>query len=83
MFKKVILWLILFYSLVGFVAVPLILKPQIIDIVAQETNAKIEIDSIFFNPYAFYLNISGLKLSSLEDKELLFVKDIFLNLEIY
>ena len=83
MFKKIILWLILFYSLVGFVGVPFILKPQIIDIVAKETNAKIEIDSIFFNPYAFYLNISGLKLSSLEDKELLFIKEIFVNLEVY
>ncbi|MDB2562025.1 DUF748 domain-containing protein [Sulfurimonas sp.] len=83
MFKKIVLSLILFYTLVGFVAVPLILKPQIIDIVAKETNAKIEIDSVFFNPYAFYFNISGLKLSSLDDKELVYIKEIFLNIEVY
>ena len=83
MFKKIILSLILVYTLFGFIALPLILKPQIIDIVAKETNAKIEIDSIFFNPYAFYLNISGLKLSSLDDKELVHIKDIFLNIEVY
>ena len=83
MFKKIILSLILVYTLFGFIALPLILKPQIIDIVAKETNAKIEIDSIFFNPYAFYLNISGLKLSSIENKELISIKDIFLNIEVY
>ena len=83
MFKKIILSLILVYTLFGFIALPLILKPQIIDIVSKETNAKIEIDSIFFNPYAFYLNISGLKLSSLENKELISIKDIFLNIEVY
>ena len=83
MFKKIILSLIVLYTLIGFVAVPLILKPQVIDIVAKQTNAKIEIDSIFFNPYAFYLNISGLKLSSLDDKELIYIKEIFLNIEVY
>ena len=83
MFKKIILSLILVYTLFGFVALPFILKSQIIDIVSKETNAKIEIDSIFFNPYAFYLNISGLKLSSLDDKELVYIKDIFLNIEVY
>ncbi|MFT5660885.1 MAG: hypothetical protein ACI9TV_001529 [Sulfurimonas sp.] len=82
LFKKIILSLIFFYSLVGFVAVPLILKPQIIDIVSKETNAKIEIDSVFFNPFAFYLNISGLKLRSLDDRELLFIKEIFINIEV-
>ena len=83
MFKKIALYLILFYSLVGFVVVPLVLKPQVIDIVAKETNAKISIDSVFFNPYAFYLNISGLKLSSKDDKELVYIKEIHLNLELY
>ena len=83
MFKKIAIALFLLYTLLGFVALPLILKPQIIDIVAKETNAKISIDSIFFNPYAFYLNVSGLKLTSQDDKELVYIKELFLNVEVY
>lgn len=83
MFKKITLYIILFYTLFGFIAVPLILKPQIIDIVSKETNAKLEIDSIFFNPFAFYLNVSGLKLSDKNDKELVYIKEIHVNLEVY
>jgi len=83
LFKKIVLSLIVIYTIFGFIAVPFILKSQVVTIVAKETNAKIEIDSIFFNPYAFYLNITGLTLSSLDDKELVYIKDIFLNIEVY
>lgn len=82
MLKKIILYLITFYTLLGFVAVPLILKPQIIDIVSKETNAKIDIDSIWFNPFNFRMKINGLVLNSINDKELVFLKSIVLNLEV-
>ncbi len=80
--KKAILYSILFYAIVGFIVLPLVLKPQVIKIIEQETNAKIEIESIFFNPFAFDLEISGITISSLDNKELLHLKSISLNLEL-
>ncbi len=83
MLKKIILSLILFYAILGFVIIPIVAKPQIIDIISKETNARIEIDSVYFNPFAFLFEISGLKLSSQDDKELLSLKSISLNIEAY
>ncbi len=81
--KKILLSLVILYAIIGFIVLPLVVKPQIIDIVSQETNAKIEIQNIYFNPFVFNLEISGIKLSSLDDKELLFLKSITLNIEPY
>jgi len=82
MIKKITLYVITFYAILGFVAVPLILKPQLIDIVAKETNAKISIDNIWFNPFNFRNEINDLKLSSIDDEELISLKSIILNLEV-
>ncbi|MDQ7060187.1 MAG: DUF748 domain-containing protein [Sulfurimonas sp.] len=83
MFKKIILYLLVFYTLLGFVVIPLVLKPQVISIVEQETNAKIEIESLYFNPYRFLLTVNGLKVSSLDDKELIHINSVELNAEVF
>ncbi len=83
MFKKIILSLFAFYIIIGFFVVPFVLKPQIIDIVTKQTNAKITIDSVSFNPLICKLGIEGLRLSSLDDKELLYLKAVSLNVELY
>ncbi|MCF6341054.1 MAG: AsmA family protein [Sulfurimonas sp.] len=70
MFKKIILSLLIIYSLIGFIVVPLLLKPQIIAIVAKETNSKLLIDSIYLNPFIFRLQLDGVVLKSLDDKHL-------------
>ena len=82
-FKKIALYFLAFYTLFGFFIIPLIVKPQIIESVSQETNARIHIDTLYFNPYSFTLTIEGLRLSSLEDKELASIKFVELNLEVY
>ncbi|WP_455757352.1 DUF748 domain-containing protein [Sulfurimonas sp.] len=81
MLKKIILYSVVIYAILGFIVTPLVLKPQIIDIIQKETNSKISIESIFLNPFIFKLDIEGITLSSLEDKELVHLKSISLNLE--
>jgi uncharacterized protein involved in outer membrane biogenesis len=67
--------------IIGFIVLPLVLKPKIIEIISNETNAKIDIEKIYFNPFTFKLEISNLKLSTLEDKELLYFKLFGINFE--
>ncbi len=81
--KNIILYFTLLYAIVGFIVLPLVLKPKVIEAASKELNAKLSIDSIYFNPFAFYLKISGLKLSSLENKELIYLESIHLNVEPY
>jgi len=79
--KKIILYSVIIYAILGFVVIPLVLKPVIIDVVQKETNAKVSIDSISLNPFIFKLELNDLTLSSLDDKELVHLKAISLNLE--
>lgn len=80
--KKILLYSTLFYSILGFIVIPLVLKPQVIDVVEKQTNAKMDIDGAYFNPFTFRLELSDIKLSSLDDKELLSIKRMILNTQV-
>lgn len=81
--QKILLYFLVFYAFVGFIVLPLVLKPQVIEIVEQETNSKININSISFNPFIFKLALSGVELKSLDDKPLVAFKSLQLNVELY
>ncbi len=81
--KKIFLYALLVYTIVGFFVLPLILKPQLIDIVQKQTNAKISIDSIYFNPYIFRLKINDIELTDANDKDLFSLKALIINVELY
>ena len=83
MLKKIIIYITLAYSILGFIALPLLLKPQIIETIQKETNSKIFIDSISFNPFIFQLEIEGLVLNSLEEKHLISFESLLVNFELY
>ena len=81
MFKKVVLSLLVIYGLIGFIAIPLLLKPQIMAIVTKETNSKLTIDSIYLNPFIFRLQLDGVVLKSLDDKHLASFSSLEIDLE--
>ncbi|MCK4737522.1 MAG: AsmA family protein, partial [Sulfurimonas sp.] len=83
MFKKIALSFLALYSLLGFFVLPLIVKSQIIDIVEQKTNAKLLINDVYFNPFIFNLQISGVKLSGSDGEHLVSLKSIQIDLELY
>jgi len=82
-YQKVLLSLFLFYSFLGFFLLPYLLKPQLIDVIEKQTNAKISIQNIYFNPYIFKLGITGIKLTNPEGEHLFIMDEISLNLELY
>lgn len=81
MFKKIIIYATLLYAIVGFILLPLLLKSQIVKIVQQETNSKLTLESIYFNPFIFNFQISGVELKSLDDKHLISLKSAMFDLE--
>lgn len=81
MFKKILFTTLILYTLVGFVAVPFILKPQLVQLVQNQLNANISIESIYFNPYIFKLKLSGIELKSLQKEHLFSLDSIAINLE--
>ena len=81
--KKTVLYTLLVYALFGFIILPLVLKPQVIEIIQNETNSKISIDSISFNPFIFKLKLSDVELSSLDDKPLLSFESLLIDVELY
>ena len=83
MLKKIILSSLILYTIFGFFVLPYILKSQIIKAVEQQTDSKISIQNIYFNPFVFNLDISGIELDSLKNKKLLRLKSIRFDLELY
>ena len=81
--KKIFLYTLLIYGFFGFIVLPFVLKPQVIEIVKKETNSKITIDSISFNPFIFKLELSGVELSNLDDEPLLSFDSLLVDLELY
>lgn len=81
MFKKILLSLLVIYTLFGFVILPFILKSKVIDAVAAQTNAKLLIEEARFNPFSFELEISGATLKDLNEKELASFGSLNINLE--
>ena len=81
--RKIFLYTLLVYGFFGFIILPFVLKPQLIEIVLHETNSKIEIDSISFNPFIFKLELSGVTLNSLDDKPLVSFKSLLIDVELY
>jgi len=80
---KYLFYFLFFYGFVGFIVLPLILKPQLIKIVEQETHSKLNIDTISFNPFIIKLELSGVSLKSLDDKSLVAFKSLQVDVELY
>ena len=81
--KKILLYSLLLYGFFGFIILPFILKPQLIEIIQKETNSKINVESISFNPFLFKLELSDVELKSLDDKSLVSFKSLLLDIELY
>ncbi|MCW8954289.1 MAG: DUF748 domain-containing protein [Sulfurimonas sp.] len=83
MFKKIVLSFLVLYILFGFFVLPLIVKSQVIKIVEQKTNAKLFINDVYFNPFIFNLELSGIKLKDLNNEHLASLKSLEIDVELY
>ncbi|MFK5938481.1 MAG: DUF748 domain-containing protein [Sulfurimonas sp.] len=83
MFKKIVFSALILYTILGIVVLPLVLKPQLIKLVQHETNAKLSIENISFNPFFFKLTLDQTQLSSLDNKPLIGFKSLLVDVDVY
>ncbi len=89
LYKSIPFWavaLFLFYSALGFLAVPYFIKKEITLISSSELNSKIDFDSISFNPFSFTAQLDNLKLvdKDLTDSKIWFSADrLLINLGLF
>ncbi|TKI68583.1 DUF748 domain-containing protein [Sulfurimonas crateris] len=81
MYKKILGVAFILYTLFGFILLPLIIKSQIEDIAAQETNSKLYIDDVYFNPFNFKIQLSGIVLETLEKEQIASLDMLLIDLE--
>ncbi|QKF73327.1 DUF748 domain-containing membrane protein [Aliarcobacter faecis] len=74
--------LISIYILAGFLLVPYILKKELVKNLDENLNAKSTIEKIEFNPLTFDLKVHNFKLISLENEELIKLKELQITLGI-
>jgi len=79
--SKLILFILLIYAVLGFIVLPYFLKPKIVEIVQQESNAKLSIETLYINPFVFKLQLTGIRVSDLQDREFLYLKEFEANIE--
>ncbi|PHQ64660.1 MAG: hypothetical protein COB99_08505 [Sulfurimonas sp.] len=79
--QKIVIYLLSAYAVLGFIVLPLVLKSQLVEIVQKETNAKLSLDSVFFNPFIFSLELNNIKLTDADDKHLISLESVLINLE--
>lgn len=79
--QKIVIYLLSAYAILGFIVLPLALKSQLVEITQKETNAKLSLDGVFFNPFIFSLKINNIKLTDADDSHLISLKSVLINLE--
>ena len=79
--KKIVFYALAVYTLLGFFILPFVLKQQITNIIQENTNAKVTVKSLYFNPFVFKLTLSDVKLHSLDSKPLVTFKYFLINFD--
>ena len=83
MFKKILYSLVPLYAILGFILLPIILKPQIISAANKALNAKLNVESIYINPFVFKAELSGVELKDLQNNHLVSFESLCVDFELY
>ncbi len=74
--------LVALYGLVGFLVVPPILKPRLIDAVSRQTTCPVIIGGIRVNPFALSLTVHDFALLDRKHRTIFSFKELYINFEI-
>ncbi len=83
--RKQIIWasaLLLAYTLIGFFAVPAIIKWQMLKQLPGITKRTVAVEQVKFNPYALSLTIRGLKISEANQETFAGFEEFYANFEL-
>jgi len=78
---KYLFYIFLGYLFLGFILLPILFKPQLIKIIEKETNAKVKIESLHFNPLIFQVGVEKFSLYDLQKNKLFDFEELRINLD--
>lgn len=81
MFKKILGFSFILYTLFGFILLPLIIESQIENIAAKESNSKLSVDDVYFNPFNFKMQLRGVVLETLDEERIASLDMLLIDLE--
>jgi hypothetical protein len=70
------------YTLVGFFLVPYLVKTKGVELVNEQINGTVSIESVNFNPYSFIVQLGRVELKSLDNKSVVSFEKLNLNLQV-
>ncbi len=82
--RSIRFWLVflpLFYTMVGFIIIPWLIRTQAPTLLKEKLNLNITVQSVTFNPFTFEATLSKLSLSDAHAQKLLDIKHLYLNYE--
>ena len=83
--KRKRFWLltgIVVYTLVGFFAVPAVVKTQLVTQIDQQLHRTAQVESVEFNPYALSLSIQGFDLADTDGVSLVNFEELAVNFQL-
>ena len=74
--------LIILYAIFGFYFLPLIVKPQVLDLLSDKTNLTVNIDDIDINPFTLSVSVDGFHAAKSGYDELISFQNLTIDLQI-
>ena len=69
------------YALAGFLIVPWLARPRVVEAIAELTGRETRLDSLKLNPFTFSGSISGFEITDLDGEALLSVEEAYANVQ--
>ena len=73
--------LLMFYTIAGFFLVPWMLEKKLVETMSERLQSNAGLESVYFNPFTFYLEIRQLQVTGPEGSPLLSVQDFHLDFQ--
>ncbi|RXJ88031.1 DUF748 domain-containing protein [Arcobacter sp. CECT 8985] len=70
------------YSIIGFIAIPMILKPKLIEIINQNITKKATLEKIRFNPFTFHVTLRNFKIKD-KDKTIISFGKLYVDFSLF
>lgn len=80
-FLSSVVCLVGLYALVGFVILPWLIRPRVVETIAELTGRETRLDTLKLNPFTFSGSISGFEITDLDGESLLSVEKAYANVQ--
>ncbi len=74
--------MIFLYALLGFLAVPLVVKNRVVNLIGEDLGRSAHIEAVEFNPFSFRLKVHDFEMSDIDGEKLVAFDELLVDFEI-